>query len=123
MDTLTDDEKNQVLEKNAIIKLGMVARIMKCIELASAKAAYGPSDMTLVGGVYDALLKGLNEAFEEEIKKKATPPPEEPATDGTEVPATDGTDGTEVPATEGTNGTEVPVIAVPGDRSIAGLDN
>jgi hypothetical protein len=84
METLTEDEKTQVLEKSAIIKLHMVVKIMKCIELASAKAAYAPNDMSLVGGVYDALLKGLNEAFEEEIKKKAS---ETPAETPAEVPA------------------------------------
>lgn len=87
MDTLTDDEKTQVLEKNAIIKLGMVARIMRCIEIATAKAAFGPTDMTLVGGVYDALLKGLNEAFDEEIKKKSEGVATEPVTEPVTEPA------------------------------------
>lgn len=72
MDKLTDEEKTQVLENNAIIKFALVVRIMRCIEIASSKGAYGPSEMTFVGGVYDVLLKGLNDAFEEEIKKKTT---------------------------------------------------
>jgi hypothetical protein len=70
MDTLTEDEKKKVLETSAIVKLDLIVKIMKCIEIASAKGAYQPSDMTFVGNIYDALLKGINDAFTEEIKKK-----------------------------------------------------
>ena len=70
MDTLTDEEKLKVLDTSAIVKLDLIAKIMKCIEIASAKGAYTPSDMTFVGNIYDALLKGINDAFAEEIKKK-----------------------------------------------------
>ena len=105
METLTDDEKNQVLEKSAIIKLHMVVKIMKCIELASAKAAYAPNDMSLVGGVYDALLKGLNEAFEEEIKKKASETPTETPTEESLPPVVE-----EVPVPEPT---PIPQVAFP----------
>lgn len=112
MDTLTDDEKNQVLEKSAIIKLHMVVKIMKCIELASAKAAYAPNDMSLVGGVYDALLKGLNEAFEEEIKKKTADAPVADAPAG--VPETIPEVVEEVPVvTEAPVPTEPPQVAFP----------
>jgi hypothetical protein len=71
MDTLTEEEKQKVLETSAIVKLDLIVKIMKCIEIASAKGAYQPSDMTFVGNIYDALLKGINDAFKEEIKKKA----------------------------------------------------
>lgn len=81
MDTLSEDDKKRVLETSAVIKLDFVVRIMKCIEVASAKGAYQPSEMTLVGNVYDALLKGLNEAFDEEIKKKKAPATTDASTD------------------------------------------
>lgn len=85
MDTLSEDDKKKVLETSAVVKLDFVVRIMKCIEIASAKGAYQPSEMTLVGNVYDALLKGLNEAFEEEIKKKKAPATTEATTETTET--------------------------------------
>jgi hypothetical protein len=89
MDTLTEEEKQKVLETSAIVKLDLIVKIMKCIEIASAKGAYQPSDMTFVGNIYDALLKGINDAFKEEIKKKAA------AAETTETTVTETTEAVE----------------------------
>lgn len=71
MDKLTEEEKQVVLEKTAIIKLQTVAQIAKCIEVASSRGAFHPSEMTFVGSVYDVLSKGLTDAFEAEVKEKS----------------------------------------------------
>ena len=70
MDTLTEAERKEILKKSAIVKIYTLTQILKCIDIASARGAYKPSEMTFVGSVYDTLSKGVSGAFESEIKKK-----------------------------------------------------
>jgi hypothetical protein len=70
MDQITEEEKQQILNKSAVIKLITVAQILKCIEIASSRGAYQPSEMIFVGSVYDLLSKGLNDAFQQHKTQK-----------------------------------------------------
>ena len=70
MDKLNEQERSEVLKKSAIIKIYTIAQVLKCIELASERGAYKPSEMTFVGSVYDTLSKGLSQAFQAEINNK-----------------------------------------------------
>ena len=70
MDKLTEKERQNVLQKSAIIKIHTIAQVLKCIEMASSRGAYQPAEMTFIGSVYDILSKGVSQAFESEIRAK-----------------------------------------------------
>jgi hypothetical protein len=66
---LNEEQKKQVLEKNAVIKLETVYQLIKCLDIATNRGAFKGNELSFVGSLYDMLSKGLNQAFEEENKR------------------------------------------------------
>lgn len=70
--TLTNEERNEILNKNATIKLSTVLQIAKCLEVTCSRGAFKANEMRVVGELYDNLSNGLNQAFESKLKEKAS---------------------------------------------------
>ena len=70
-ETLTEEERLNVLKKTAVIKLDTVFQILKCFDVASNRGAFKGNELSFVGSIYDTLNAGLNGAFQEEIKSKS----------------------------------------------------
>ena len=67
---LTNEEKKEVLETTAMIKLSTVLQIVKTLDVCSKRGAFLASEMSTVGTLYDTLNSGLNQAFEEKLSEK-----------------------------------------------------
>ena len=67
---LTPKEKEEALERTAVIKLKMVAQMLNCIEVASSRGAFRANELTYVGSLYDVLSKGLQNNFVQYLEDK-----------------------------------------------------
>ena len=69
-DTLSQNEKEEVLNKNVVIKLKVIAQMVNLIDVASSRGAFKGNEMTFVGSLYDSLNKGLEQNFKKYIDEK-----------------------------------------------------
>ena len=72
MDSLTEQDKLEVLEQSATIKLSTINQILRCLDVATSRGTFKGNELTFVGNVYDTLSRGLNQAFSNKIDSKKT---------------------------------------------------
>lgn len=70
-DKLTEDEKQEILGKEAVIKLHTVAQMMKIIDAACSRGAFRGEEMSFVGQLRDTLNTGLTKATDTFVEEKA----------------------------------------------------
>jgi hypothetical protein len=61
---LNNEQKNKILGLEAVVKIQMIADIIKIIDAASNRGTFKASEMSFVGKVYDELANGVNKATE-----------------------------------------------------------
>lgn len=62
MDGLNDDQRKQVLDKEVVTQVLMIAQICKIIEGCTQRGAFRPEELSYVGSVFDNLSKVVNDA-------------------------------------------------------------
>jgi hypothetical protein len=68
-----DNIKNTAFEKSAQVKIYQLNLIAQVIDLAFKRGAFGGTEASQVGALYDTIVAGINRALElteEELKKK-----------------------------------------------------
>ena len=68
MNKLTDKQRQEVFQQDAVIKLSTVYNVIRCLDTASTRGAFKANEMTFVGNIHDMLATGLNKAFETNVK-------------------------------------------------------
>ena len=69
-DKLTDDEKTQILEKDAVVKLYTIAHMIKCLDAGCSRGTFKGEEMSFVGQLRDVLSVGISRATEIFIEEK-----------------------------------------------------
>lgn len=72
MNSLTEEEKTEVLKKTAIISLSTISLMIKIIEVSSKRGTYSANELTTVGSLYDHLVKGMGQIIEQYKSEKET---------------------------------------------------
>lgn len=71
-DKLSEIDKQSILEKDAVIKLHVVANIIKCMDAACQRGAFKGEEMSFVGTIRDTLNGGIQKATQAYIEEKKT---------------------------------------------------
>lgn len=69
-DKLTEDDKQAILDKEAVVKLHTVANIIKCIDAACQRGAFKGDEMSFVGTIRDTLNNGVQKATQVYLEEK-----------------------------------------------------
>ena len=69
-DKLTDEEKQIILEKDAIVKIQIIANIIKCFDAACQRGAFKGDEMSFVGNIRDILNIGVQKATQSYLDEK-----------------------------------------------------
>lgn len=67
---LTESDKKNILEKEAVISIKMITDIIKVVDTACSRGAFRGAEMSFVGKIYDDLTNGVNKATEAVVKEK-----------------------------------------------------
>jgi hypothetical protein len=69
---LTDEQRQEVLEKQVVTKISVLAQICKIIEGCTQRGAFKAEESSYVGGIYDALNKVVNDATKQVMEESVT---------------------------------------------------
>lgn len=79
METLTETQKQTVLDTQLTIKVALVGHICKIMEAATSRGVFKAEELTYVGNVYDGLAKAIQDVTKSVLDKPLETVVEEPS--------------------------------------------